>query len=70
MPASNLRTPSYRLHKPTGLAVVTLDGRDIYLGRFGSAESRPESIGSGPSGSPTGGASRRLLPAEAGGGLQ
>src|SRR5262249_42641764 len=24
------RTPSYRLHKPSGQAVVTLDGRDIY----------------------------------------
>jgi integrase len=36
------RTPSYRLHKPTGQAVVTLDGRDFYLGRFGSPESRAE----------------------------
>lgn len=26
------RLPSYRLHRPTGQAVVTLDGRDIYLG--------------------------------------
>ena len=31
--------PSYRLHRPTGQAVVTLDGRDRYLGRFGSPES-------------------------------
>ena len=37
-----LRTPSYRLHKPTGQAVVTLNGRDFYLGRFGSPESRAE----------------------------
>jgi integrase len=37
-----LRTPSYRLHKPTGQAVVTLDGRDVYLGRHGSPESRVE----------------------------
>ncbi len=34
------RIPSYRLHKPTGQAVVTLDARDIYLGRHGSNESR------------------------------
>ena len=32
--------PSYRLHKPTGQAVVTLDGRDIYLGRHGVPQSR------------------------------
>ena len=37
-----LRTPSYRLHKPTGQAVVTLNGKDRYLGRFGSPESRTE----------------------------
>jgi hypothetical protein len=42
MPLGSLRTPSYRLHKPTGQAVVTLNGRDIYLGRFGSPESRAE----------------------------
>ena len=36
------RTPSYRLHKPTGQAVVTLSGRDFYLGKFGSSESRGE----------------------------
>jgi hypothetical protein len=39
--------PSYRLHKQSGQAVVTLtDGagrrRDTYLGRYGSAESRAE----------------------------
>jgi integrase len=37
-----LRTPSYRMHKPTGRAVVTLDGRDFYLGKFGSPESQGE----------------------------
>lgn len=37
-----LRTPSYRLHKPSGQAVVTIDGRDIYLGRHGSPGSRSE----------------------------
>ena len=36
------RTPSYRLHKPSNQAVVTLDGRDIYLGRYGTPESRAE----------------------------
>jgi integrase len=36
------RTPKYRLHKPTNLAVVTLGGRDLYLGRHGTAESRAE----------------------------
>ncbi len=42
MSTPNLRTPSYRLHKPTGLAVVTIDGRDFYLGKFGTSESRAE----------------------------
>ena len=32
--------PSYRLHQPTGQAVVTIDGQDYYLGPFGSAESK------------------------------
>jgi hypothetical protein len=36
------RTPSYRLHKPSGRAVVTIDGRDYYLGVHGSNESRAE----------------------------
>ena len=40
MPAPRkTRVPSYRLHKPTGLAVVRLTGRDFYLGRYGSPES-------------------------------
>jgi integrase len=34
------RIPSYRLHKPTGRAVVTLDGRDHYLGEHGSPPSQ------------------------------
>ena len=34
--------PSYRLHKTKGLALVTLDGRDIYLGKHGTPESRAE----------------------------
>lgn len=37
-----MRTPSYRLHKPTGQAVVTLDGHDVYLGKHGTAQSKAE----------------------------
>lgn len=36
------RVPSYRLHKPSGLAVVTLNERDLYLGQHGSAASHAE----------------------------
>ncbi|HZL34214.1 MAG TPA: tyrosine-type recombinase/integrase [Tepidisphaeraceae bacterium] len=32
--------PSYCLHRPSGRAYVTIDGRMIYLGKHGSAESR------------------------------
>lgn len=32
--------PSYRLHKATGQAVVTLNGKDHYLGRHGTPESQ------------------------------
>jgi integrase len=42
MPARAPRTPSYRHHKPTNQAVVTLNGRDFYLGRYNSPESRAE----------------------------
>ena len=39
--------PSYRLHKPTGQAVVTVrtatsERRDVYLGTYDSSESRRE----------------------------
>lgn len=33
------RVPSYRLHRASGKAVVTLSGRDHYLGEYGSPES-------------------------------
>jgi hypothetical protein len=33
------RAPRYRLHKPTGQAVVMIDGRDVYLGKYRSAAS-------------------------------
>ena len=32
----NSRIPSYHLHKPSGQAEVTINGKDIYLGRFNS----------------------------------
>jgi len=34
------RTPTYRLHRPSAQAIVTLSGKDIYLGRYGSEASR------------------------------
>jgi integrase len=36
----NHRIPTYRQHKPTGQAVVTLNGRDHYLGRWDTDDSR------------------------------
>jgi hypothetical protein len=39
MPKLIRRLPSYRLHKATGCAVVTLAGRDHYLGPHGTPES-------------------------------
>lgn len=36
------KTPSYRHHNPSGQAVVTIDGRDLYLGKYGTPESRAE----------------------------
>jgi len=38
--STRIRIPKYRLHKPTGLAVVRLSGRDVYLGPYGSPESK------------------------------
>src|SRR5262245_15515350 len=34
--------PSYRLHKQSGQAIVTLSGKDVLLGRYGSAASKAE----------------------------
>jgi hypothetical protein len=42
MPRLTQKLPSYRLHKPSGKAVVTINGRDHYLGDFGTPESRAE----------------------------
>ena len=36
------RIPSFRLHKPSGQAIVTIRGRMFYLGKYGSVESRSE----------------------------
>ena len=42
MPRLTNDRPKYRHHKSTGRAVVTIDGRDFYLGPFGSRPSRRE----------------------------
>src|SRR5437868_2778083 len=42
MPRLTRKLPSYRLHKPSGRAVVSLNGRDHYLGAWNSPESRAE----------------------------
>ena len=36
------KLPKYRLHRPSGQAVVTLSGRDFYLGAYDSEVSRVE----------------------------
>jgi hypothetical protein len=36
------RIPKYRCHKPSGQAVVTLDGYDHYLGRWDNPESHAD----------------------------
>ena len=42
MPRLTKSLPSYRKHKPSGQAVVTLSGRDHYLGAHGTKASRDE----------------------------
>jgi len=39
MPSTPPRTPKYRHYKPKDLAVVRIDGKDHYLGKYGSPES-------------------------------
>ena len=41
MPATNrkLRTPEYSRHKDRRLAIVTIDGQDHYLARYGDEPS-------------------------------
>jgi integrase len=40
MPRSTPSIPKYSLHKPSGRARVRIGGRDIYLGAYGSPESK------------------------------
>ena len=42
MPKLTRQVPSYRRHRRSGLAVVTLNGRDHYLGLHGSPQSQDE----------------------------
>ena len=42
MPKLISKPPKYRKHKPSGQAVVTLDGHDFYLGPHGSKASHLE----------------------------
>jgi integrase len=42
MPRKPGKVPAYCLHKASGRAVVRIDGRDRYLGLYGSAESHAE----------------------------
>ncbi len=42
MPRLIHQNPTYRKHRATGQAVVTLDGRDFYLGPHGTKASRAE----------------------------
>ncbi len=36
------KTPAYRRHKQSGQAIVTLSGKDVYLGPHGTKASRIE----------------------------
>lgn len=40
--SATIKVPKYRRHKASGQAVVTLAGRDFYLGAYGSPASRAE----------------------------
>ena len=42
MPSRKGKVPSYCLHKRSGRAVVRLNGKDHYLGKYGSPESQEE----------------------------
>jgi integrase len=42
MPRAHDHIPTYRLHRGSGRAVVTIRGRDVYLGVHGSPESKAE----------------------------
>jgi hypothetical protein len=40
VPKLSNRLPQARLHKPSGQARIRIDGRDIYLDKFGSVEAK------------------------------
>ena len=42
MPRLSNSLPKYRRHRPSGQAVVTLSGRDFYLGPYGTKASKLE----------------------------
>ena len=42
MPRLINRNPSYRKHKATGQAIVTIDGKDYYLGPWKTRASKVE----------------------------
>jgi hypothetical protein len=39
---SRQKVPAYQLHRASGLAKARIDGRDVYLGRFGSTDSKEQ----------------------------
>lgn len=43
--SKSLRVPKCRRHKPTGQAVVTLNGKDHYLGTWKTAAAKPRTTG-------------------------
>src|SRR5205085_10782223 len=42
MPRLVNQNPSYRKHRASGQAIVTIDGQDIYLGPYGTQASKNE----------------------------
>jgi integrase len=42
MPKLSQKLPAYRLHRASGKAIVTLNGKDVYLGEHNSQSSRDE----------------------------
>ena len=42
MPRLNGRVPAYRYHRHSGQAIVTLSGRDHYLGPYGTEAGKAE----------------------------
>ena len=42
MPRLTRSAPRYRRHRASGQAIVTLNGRDFYLGQYSSTASRQE----------------------------